>query len=113
MVCAQLLLVLPMMLGCSGTPPSGRGTTFGIAPHSLTSDWVSTCSTVRGGVSGGVVIGGSYERFCAIAYTPGSGMEGIGALPMFGVGPVGWFGLLSWPCALRCVSILENSAFWI
>lgn len=54
------------MLGWSGTPPSGLGTTLGIAPHSEVSDWVSTCKIVRGGVSGGAVIGGSYDLFCAI-----------------------------------------------
>jgi hypothetical protein len=54
------------MLGCNGTPPSGLGTTLGIAPHSLTSDWVSTCRIVRGGVSGGETIGGSNDLFCAM-----------------------------------------------
>jgi hypothetical protein len=56
---AYALFDLPVMLGWIGTPPSGFGTTFGIAPHSDVSDWVSTCRTVRGGVGGGAVIGGS------------------------------------------------------
>jgi hypothetical protein len=51
------------MFGCNGTPPSGFGTTAGMAPHSLTSDCVSTWRIVLGGVSGGDVMGGSYERF--------------------------------------------------
>jgi hypothetical protein len=63
LVVRQLLFVLPVTLGCSGTPPSGLGTTAGMAPHSLISDCVSTCRIVLGGVSGGDVIGGSYERF--------------------------------------------------
>jgi hypothetical protein len=56
---AYALFDLPEMLGWIGTPPSGFGTHFGIAPHSDVSDWVSTCRTVRGGVGGGAVIGGS------------------------------------------------------
>jgi hypothetical protein len=38
----QLLLLLPVIAGCSGTPPSGFGTTAGMAPHSEVSDCVST-----------------------------------------------------------------------
>ena len=59
----QALLLLPIMRGCRGTPPSTLGTTLGRAPHSDTSLCVSTCNTVLGGVAGGAVMGGSKLRF--------------------------------------------------